>query len=64
MEIKLYTPHEVANMLGLKPSTIRRWLNTGYMPGVKLNGVWRIRHQEFWDFIVKAVPPNSEEKSK
>ncbi len=33
---KLMTVKEVSELLNLKPSTIRKWVHTGFIPHVKL----------------------------
>ena len=40
--MKLYTPTEVAEILTVKESTVRRWMRNGAMPGIKIGKFWRI----------------------
>ncbi len=44
---KLYTVQEAAEMLGLRPDTLRKWLREGRMPGVKLSEYnWRVKESD------------------
>ena len=44
---KLYTPVEIAKLLSVKVSTVRTWLTTGGLRGVKLpGGDWRVRQED------------------
>jgi excisionase family DNA binding protein len=38
----VYSPAEVADMLGLHVNTVLRWLASGKMPGRKVGGVWLV----------------------
>jgi len=39
----LLTPNEVAEMFGVQPRTVREWINTGKLKGVKIpSGRWRV----------------------
>ena len=40
------TPEEVAQKLKLHPTTIKRLLRTGQLPGYKVVGSWRINPTE------------------
>ena len=42
----LLNPKEVAEMLGVKPSTIYQWTHTGYIPHMKLGKLVRFRLQD------------------
>lgn len=39
---RLYTVEEVAEQLKVQPATIRRWLRTGVLRGIKISRTWRI----------------------
>ena len=43
---KLYTPEEAAAFLGVKITTIRRWLREGEMQGTKYGRLWRIKESD------------------
>jgi excisionase family DNA binding protein len=52
MVTKLYSPEEVAELTGLKPSTIRTWLRNGKLKGIKMRGrTWRISEEAVEEFI-------------
>lgn len=46
MEEKLYTPDEAAKFLGVHPMTIRKWLRSGELQGIKYGRLWRIREAD------------------
>ena len=49
---RLLTIEETAEIVGRSPSTVRTWLNTEQLDGLKLNGrSWRIRESALRSFI-------------
>lgn len=47
-----FTVDEVAETLRVNPQTIRRYLQSGILAGVKLKGgIWRISDADLQDFI-------------
>lgn len=53
--MKLLTPEEVAELVGVKENTVRAWLRTGELKGIKLAGkLWRIEEEAFNEFIAKG----------
>ena len=52
---KLYTPNQVAALLQVSVPTIKRWLKTGELPGIKMGpgGQWRIRSDVLQDYLLK-----------
>ncbi len=38
----VYSPGQLANLLGLHPETVRRWLASGNIPGRKVGGLWLV----------------------
>ena len=49
---KLYTPVEIAKLLSVKVSTVRTWLITGGLRGVKLpGGDWRVRQEDLDEML-------------
>jgi len=49
--VKLYKPEEVAELLGFKDKTVRNWLRTGKLPGLKVGGSWRVREKDLIAFL-------------
>jgi excisionase family DNA binding protein len=47
----LLTVEEAAATLKLAPKTLRDWLRTGKLPGVKMGKRWLIREQDLEDAI-------------
>ena len=41
------TPKEVAEKLRVSEKTVLKWLNKGYLKGLKIGGVWRIPESEY-----------------
>jgi len=48
---KIYTVEEIASKLQLNEITIRRYLRSGKLVGVKLGKVWRITEDQLNDFL-------------
>lgn len=49
---KLLTPKQVAALLQLHPVTVRRFINEGRLPAVRLGGKWlRIRQSDVRSFV-------------
>jgi excisionase family DNA binding protein len=42
-----FTPKEIAEKLKISEKTVLKWLNMGYLKGLKLGGVWRIPESEY-----------------
>lgn len=40
---RMLSTEEVAQMLAVKPKTVRRWITSGELPAAKLHRQWRIR---------------------
>ena len=43
---KLLTPQEIAEVLGVQPSTIYQWTHQGYIPHVKIGKFVRFREND------------------
>lgn len=43
---RLLSTEEVAEVLAVKPKTIRRWILAGELPAIKLHRQWRIHTDE------------------
>lgn len=63
---KFFTPFEIAKMLKVSESTIRRWLREGKLSGVKLSedarAEWRISEEQFNEFIQDRTMPKRKKK--
>lgn len=46
------TVDEVAKLLRYNPVTIGRWLETGFLPGSKLNKEWRILREDLRQLLI------------
>ncbi len=61
MERKFYRPEEVAQALGVSLFTVMRWLRTGRVPSVKLNGRWRVPAEWLAHTVASAARKAPEE---
>jgi excisionase family DNA binding protein len=52
---RLLTCNEVANLLGVKPSTIYQWTHQGYIPHIKLGRVVRFRQDDIAKWLDKRA---------
>jgi len=43
---KLLTPQEIADILGVQPSTIYQWTHQGYIPHVKIGKFVRFKEKD------------------
>jgi excisionase family DNA binding protein len=57
---KVYTPEGAAEALMVSPKTIREWLRTGKLKGVKLGRLWRVRESDLVEFL-KTPPQDGQE---
>jgi excisionase family DNA binding protein len=48
---KLYTPERAAEALMVSPKTVREWLRTGKLGGVKVGRLWRVRESDLEAFL-------------
>jgi excisionase family DNA binding protein len=55
---KVYTPEEAAQALKVLPETIRQWLRTGKLGGIKAGRLWRVRESDLQKFL--QSPPEKE----
>lgn len=58
---KVYTPEGAAEALMVSPKTIREWLRTGKLKGVKLGRLWRVRERDLQEFLQTGPPQGSSE---
>jgi excisionase family DNA binding protein len=50
-----YTVQDAAKALRVNPATIRHWLKTGRLKGVKMGRRWRIRESDLEVFLPPAA---------
>jgi excisionase family DNA binding protein len=51
-------PCEVARMLDVSEPTVRRWLASGRLPGVRVGGRLRVDPTAVVEFVKPAGPPD------
>jgi excisionase family DNA binding protein len=51
---KLLTPEDAAKALLVKPETLRGWLRTGKLKGVKAGRLWRVRESDLEAFLKES----------
>ncbi len=54
---RLLTPEQAAERLAVSPKTLRDWLRTGELKGVKVGRLWRVRPADLEAFIQEPKPP-------
>jgi len=59
---KLLTPQEIAEVLGVQPSTIYQWTHQGYIPHVKLGKFIRFRVKDVEKWVEKKAKSGRETK--
>ena len=59
---RMLTPEEAADRLALHPETVRLWLRTGRLPGIKAGRVWRVRESVLAAFMRGEKPLADETK--
>jgi len=55
----LMTPEDAARRLAVSPKTLRQWLRTGRLGGVKAGRLWRLREEDLAAFLVMPRPTDS-----
>jgi len=50
---KLLNPHEIADVLGVQPSTIYQWTHQGYIPHVKIGKFIRFKSTDIEKWVEK-----------
>lgn len=48
---KLLTVHEISDLLGVKPSTVRKWVHLGFIPHVKLGRAVRFEKKAIEEWV-------------
>jgi excisionase family DNA binding protein len=54
------TIEEAAEELRVQPKTVREWLRTGRLEGIKAGRLWRIRREEWERFLKASTTPRKE----
>ena len=61
---KLLTPEEAAEQMQVSVSTVKRWLRSGELKGVKPGGrLWRVEEEALQQFITNSTETVNEKKS-
>lgn len=58
----LYTVEQAAEILQVKPATVREWLRTKKLKGVLAGRFWRIKESDLQTFLREPNGESSEEK--
>jgi excisionase family DNA binding protein len=56
----VYTIAEVATHLKVSTRTVREWLRSGKLKGLKAGRLWRIREEELRAFLERLRPTDAE----
>jgi excisionase family DNA binding protein len=48
---KIFTPEEVAERLTVSIKTVKDWLRSGKLKGVKAGRLWRVRESDLESFL-------------
>lgn len=52
---EINTPEQIADYLQVEPRTVRAWLRSGKLQGVKMGKEWRIRAVDLETFIKEGI---------
>lgn len=52
-KIKLYSPNEVGEMIGVQGPTVIKYLRRKKLRGYKIGGQWKITEEDLKDFIFR-----------
>jgi excisionase family DNA binding protein len=55
---------EIAKDLDMSEETVRAWIREGKLKGAKFGRDYRIRREDYQEFILKHFPPGSGEEEK
>jgi excisionase family DNA binding protein len=53
--VDVLTIEEAAEELKVQPKTVREWLRTGRLEGIKAGRLWRIRREEWERFLAEST---------
>lgn len=56
---QLLTPEQVAERLQVQAKTVRAWLNSKALKGVKLGRLWRVKEADLSAFLDQGQPKRS-----
>jgi excisionase family DNA binding protein len=56
----VYTIEEVAKHLKVSTRTVREWLRSGKLKGLKAGRLWRIREEDLQAFLERLRPTESD----
>jgi excisionase family DNA binding protein len=59
---KLLTPEQVAERLAVSPYSVRKWLRSGRIKGIKIASLWRIRESDLETFIQDETDREGEQR--
>ena len=45
---------EVAETMGVAPSTVSRWISLGKLPALKVGSTYRIKPEDMWNMVQPA----------
>jgi excisionase family DNA binding protein len=60
----MYTVEEVAERFKVKDITVREWLRTGKLTGIKTGRLWRIRQEDIEAFITQHLSSGTGEEGQ
>lgn len=52
---RVYSPKEVAELLGVNPGTVRYWIRKGWLKGFKVGGRFKIEGKALQDFVKRGM---------
>src|SRR5215211_4333899 len=58
-EKELLAAADVAELIGVKESTVYRWCSEGKLPCLKIGNRWRIRREVLEDFLKQSERPRT-----
>jgi excisionase family DNA binding protein len=59
LETELLDAEDVAELIGVKETTVWRWCREGRLPCLKVGKHWRIRREAFEDFLRRSERPTT-----
>src|SRR5262245_39729692 len=63
MDDRLLSPDDAAERLGVAPKTIRAWLRTGKVRGIRAGRLWRLRPEDLPGRRAETQPPPVDDQS-
>ena len=63
MEDRLLSVEEAASIIGVKPTTIRKWLRDGELEGEKFGKLWRIRESKIRGKAKTRITESSQDQT-